>query len=188
VHAWLHSGNEPDSHRHWIIGRARRRSLEAAVGSATFQAAWRFRHRSAGVQILFPAHDDDSRQRDHLDRALAVSALAPLLHVAEQQTRGEKEKRFPNVEVTFKKNAKVNDRICTVLEIRHPDQNPQFEFHLAQVFIDDELNIPIRYAAYGWPEADDELPVQEEYTYMKLKLNQGFTDKDFDTKNKKYNF
>ena len=90
---WLHCGNEPNSHRHWIIGGARRRSLEAAVGSATFQAAWRFRHRSAGIQILFPAHDHDCRQPDRLDRALAVSALAPLLHVAEQQTRGEKEKR-----------------------------------------------------------------------------------------------
>jgi len=102
--------------------------------------------------------------------------------------RGEREKRFPNVEVSFKKNAKVNDRVCTVLEIRHPDQRPQYEFHLAQVFIDDELNVPIRYAAYGWPEKGDDLPVQEEYTYMKLKLNQGFTDKDFDTKNKEYNF
>ena len=93
---WIHSGNEPDSHRHWSIGRSGRRSLEAAVGSASFQAARRLRHRSAGVQILFPAHDDDSRQRDRLDLALAVSALirlTQLLHVAEQQTRGEKEKR-----------------------------------------------------------------------------------------------
>jgi len=103
--------------------------------------------------------------------------------------RGQREKKFPDVDVTFKKNAKVNDRICTVLEIRHEDQRPQYEFHLAQVFIDDELNVPIRYAAYGWPDRPGgEKPVLEEYTYMKLNINKGFTDKDFDSENAEYNF
>ncbi len=102
--------------------------------------------------------------------------------------RGESERRFPEVEVNFKAQARVKDRTCTVLEIRHPQRRPEYEFYLAQVFIDDQLGVPIRYAAYGWPENNQEPPVLEEYTYMDLKINTGLQDEDFDTKNAKYNF
>ena len=103
--------------------------------------------------------------------------------------RGQRERQFSDVEVNFKKNARVNDRVCTVLEIRHPQRRPEYEFYLAQIFIDDQLGVPIRYAAYGWPEgAQGESPVLEEYTYMQLKLNVGLTDDDFDVNNKNYNF
>ncbi len=103
--------------------------------------------------------------------------------------RGTAERKHPDVEVNFKKNAKVNDRVCTVLEIRHPTQRPEYEFYLAQVFIDDEMNIPIRYAAYGWPDSPkSQPPVLEEYTYLDIKVNVGLTDYDFDPKNENYNF
>ncbi len=103
--------------------------------------------------------------------------------------RGQRERQFPDIEVTFKKNARINDRICTVLEIRHPQRRPEYEFYFAQIFIDDQLGVPIRYAAYGWPEAPQAEPsVLEEYTYMQLKVNVGLTDEDFDPNNKNYNF
>lgn len=103
--------------------------------------------------------------------------------------RGERERQFSDVEVTFKKDARVNDRVCTVLEIRHPTRRPEYEFYFAQVFIDDELGIPIRYVAFGWPEGGSaEPPVLEEYTYLKLEINVGLTAADFDPKNKDYNF
>ena len=64
-----------------------------------------------------------------------------------------------------------------------------FRFHLARIFIDDELQVPIRYAAYLWPAREGGKPVlDEEYTYLNLKLNNGFTDRDFDYRNEKYRF
>jgi hypothetical protein len=102
--------------------------------------------------------------------------------------RGQIERRFPDVEVSFKKDARVNDRTCTILELRHPNRRPEFEFYHAQIFIDDELGVPIRYAAFGWPEKGQEPPVLEEYTYLKLEVNVGLQDADFDHKNPKYNF
>ena len=100
-----------------------------------------------------------------------------------------RERKFPDVEVTFNKDAKVNDRSCTLLEIKHPNRRPEFEFYYAQIFIDNELNVPIRYAAYDWPTAADDKPeVIEEYTYLKLQMNVGLADKDFDPKNPDYNF
>ncbi|MGH7927183.1 MAG: DUF1571 domain-containing protein, partial [Candidatus Binatia bacterium] len=89
----------------------------------------------------------------------------------------------------FFQGAKINGRICTLLEVRHPVPRPYFDFHIARVFIDDELNVPIRYAAYTWPQQEGaEPPVIEEYTYLDLKLNVGLTDADFDPDNSSYNF
>ena len=57
------------------------------------------------------------------------------------------------------------------------------------MFIDKELNVPIRYAAYGWPEKKGGKPtLEEEYTYLNMKLNVGLTDADFNHENPKYNY
>lgn len=106
--------------------------------------------------------------------------------------RGEREKRYDECEVRFIKGAKINDRICTVLEVEHPTPRAHFEFNVAQIFIDDELQIPVRYAAYLWPQSPDKRLdpslVIEEYTYLNVKLNQGLENADFDRANPNYNF
>jgi outer membrane lipoprotein-sorting protein len=101
----------------------------------------------------------------------------------------EHDKQFGECEVNFFPNAKVNGRICTCVQVVHPVPRRNFRFHLARVFIDDELLIPIRYEAYDWPQETGGQPVlMEEYTYMNVKVNQGFTDLDFDPKNTAYKF
>jgi hypothetical protein len=103
--------------------------------------------------------------------------------------RGERERKFAEVEVKFIPGAKINGRLCTVLQVIHPVQRPHFEFYKAEIFIDDELKIPTRYAAYFWPSRPGEPePVIEEYTYLNMKLNVGLTDADFDPNNPNYNF
>ena len=110
--------------------------------------------------------------------------------VAELIKRGEREKQYEECEVTFQKGAKINGRSCTVLSVRHPEPRDYFEFHLAQIFIDDEYNLPVRYAAFHWPTRKDDQtgPVLEEYTYLDMKLNVGLTDADFDSNNPNYGF
>lgn len=103
--------------------------------------------------------------------------------------RGEKEKKFNDCVVQFHKGFKVNNRVCTLLELKHPDKKPHHEFHLAQIFIDDQLQLPIRYAAYDWPKKPNERPqVIEEYTYLDVKLNVGLDKADFSQGNPKYKF
>jgi hypothetical protein len=102
---------------------------------------------------------------------------------------GERDRQRGEVQVQFRKGAKINGRVCTMLEVIHPVERPHFDFHKAQIFIDDELNIPIRYAAWTWPVREGGEPVlEEEYTYLQVKLNQGLTDKDFDPENGDYKF
>ncbi len=73
---------------------------------------------------------------------------------------------------------------------RHPPGPARnFLFHVAQIYVDDELNLPIRYEAYDWPAEEGGKPqLTEEYTYLNLKLNNGFTDADFDIRNPNYQF
>ncbi len=130
------------------------------------------------------------------DGALAMQGqLYPLTDIGLENLmlklieRGNAERRFPDCDVTFHKNAKINGRSCTLLRVSHEVQRPEFEFSRAEIFIDDELNVPVRYAAYGWPSAPGASPpVLEEYTYLQLKINIGLTDYDFDPKNKDYRF
>ena len=62
-------------------------------------------------------------------------------------------------------------------------------FHLARIYVDQQYNLPIRYEAYDWPkEPGAEPQLIEEYTYLDLKLNNGFTDADFDIRNPNYQF
>jgi len=101
----------------------------------------------------------------------------------------EHDRQFGECDVQFFPNAKVNGRVCTCIQVVHPVPRRNFRFHLARVFIDDEFLIPIRYEAYDWPHAEGGQPVlMEEYTYMNVKINNGFTDADFDPKNTAYKF
>lgn len=105
--------------------------------------------------------------------------------------RGELDKAAGrrDCEVTFHENAKINGRKCTLLQVKNEVATENLDFHMAQIFIDDELNVPIRHVAYDFPaKPGDPLPVIEEYTYLNLKINVGLTDKDFDHNNEEYSF
>ena len=52
----------------------------------------------------------------------------------------------------FIKGAKINDRVCTCIRVIHPVPRRNFLFNVAQIFVDDELNVPVRYESYGWPK------------------------------------
>ncbi len=105
--------------------------------------------------------------------------------------KGERDRQQSECKVEFLTGAKVGSSDCTVLVVTHPVARPHFDFHKAQIFIDDKLNIPVRYAAYSWPadgrEAGDN-DLLEEYTYQNIKINVGLTNADFDPKNSSYNF
>jgi hypothetical protein len=102
---------------------------------------------------------------------------------------GEKDTQYGECEVKFFEGAKINDRGCTCIQVIHPIPRREFLFHVARIYVDDELNLPIRYEAYDWPSQPGGPPeLTEEYTYLNLKLNNGFTDADFDTDNPNYEF
>ncbi len=103
--------------------------------------------------------------------------------------KGERDRELGICKVRFVDGAKVAKRPCTMLEVRHDEANPAYDFHVARVFLDKQLGVPIRYEAYDWPSSEDGKPVLiEEYTYIDLKTNVGLTDEDFDRENPNYRF
>lgn len=109
--------------------------------------------------------------------------------VAKLIEKGKHDRQYGEVEAEFIKGAKINGRQCTLLQVKHPTMRDHFEFHLAQIFIDDELQLPVRYVAYHWPAAAGAAPpVMEEYTYVNIKTNVGLTDQDFSRDNPAYKF
>ena len=97
--------------------------------------------------------------------------------------------QFGECDVKFIKGAKINNRSCTCIQVIHPEPRKELLFHLARIFVDDELNVPVRYEAHDWPSEKGGAPeLIEEYTYLNLKINNGFTDLDFDIKNPDYKF
>jgi len=103
--------------------------------------------------------------------------------------RASRERSFGECKVQFFKGAKINGRSCTLIQLEHPVKRPQFQFHIARVFIDDEHQVPVRYAAWDWPETEGgKPPLLEEFTYTNLQLNVGLTAADFNHKNPKYNY
>jgi outer membrane lipoprotein-sorting protein len=102
---------------------------------------------------------------------------------------GEQDVKYGECNVKYYKGAKINNRVCTCIEVVHPTPRRNFLFHVARIFVDDEYNLPIRYESYDWPKEPGATPeLLEEYTYLNLKLNNGFTDADFDIKNPNYRF
>jgi hypothetical protein len=113
--------------------------------------------------------------------------------VAKLIERGNRDRQHPDVTVDIRRNTRVGQRVCTMIQVQHPEPRADFDFSVARVFIDDELNLPVRYAAYDWPREGQTNEhgmgdVIEEYTYLNLQVNVGLTDRDFDPENPEYNF
>jgi len=103
--------------------------------------------------------------------------------------RGNRDRAAGTCKVQFRKGAKINGRVCTLIQVTHPTKRAPYDFHVAQIFVDEELGMPIRYASYDWPKAEGQRPqLIEEYTYLNLKINADLKDEDFDPDNANYAF
>lgn len=103
--------------------------------------------------------------------------------------KAERDRSAGPCTVNYTEGAKINNRPCTLIEVVHAQRRAPYEFHKAHVFIDDEMNIPVRYAAYDWPTQPGAKPqLIEEYTYVQVKLNVGLTDEDFNPDNPAYKY
>ncbi|MDR2344749.1 MAG: DUF1571 domain-containing protein [Planctomycetaceae bacterium] len=102
---------------------------------------------------------------------------------------GKKDVNFGECSVNYKEGVKIDGRECTMIQVTHPVPRANFIFNIARIFIDKELNVPIRYESYDWPKKEG-APVTliEAYTYQNLKLNAGFSELDFDYKNPVYGY
>jgi hypothetical protein len=96
-------------------------------------------------------------------------------------------------EVVVLANHMVANRDCQLIQVRPRPNNQQGTgtppFTLAEIAIDNELQVPIRYSAYdAADDASTELLLLEEYTYLDVELNVGLQPDDFNPQNPAYGF
>jgi len=85
--------------------------------------------------------------------------------------------------------AKINGRKCACAEALRRKPHRDAPFQLTKLFIDDELGLPVRYEAYEWPTEPEGKPLlAEEYSYLGLQIDNGYTDAEFDERNREYGF
>ena len=103
--------------------------------------------------------------------------------------KASRDKSAGMCKVEYREGVELMKRKCSLIELQHNERKAPYDFHKAQVFIDDELNLPIRFASYDWPTCPGAKPeLIEEYTYAKIAVNQGFTDLDFSPENPAYKY
>jgi hypothetical protein len=118
-----------------------------------------------------------------------ITEIGVLNLVEKLVERAQRERQSADGEVRYLEDAKVDGRPCTLIQVTHQERTPESDFYRARIFVDKQLNLPIRYAAWDWP-ADDGGPPQllEEYTYRDVQINVGLTDQDFDPDNPAYDY
>ena len=100
---------------------------------------------------------------------------------AEMIRKFEADTRYAESDVTTNEGTKINGRPTTMIQVVHPIPRQNFRAHVARVFLDNELRVPIHYDAYLWPEQPGgQPPLDESYTYTNLKINNGYSARDFD--------
>lgn len=102
---------------------------------------------------------------------------------------GQQELQEADCDVQVLPGAKINGRPCSLIQVAHREQQSSQTWQYVRIFIDDQLELPVYYAAYDWPvKADGKSVLLEEYVYTDIQLNVGLTDWDFDHRNENYLF
>ncbi|MGI9518886.1 MAG: DUF1571 domain-containing protein [Pirellulaceae bacterium] len=103
--------------------------------------------------------------------------------------KGERDRAHSECEVEFSRDIELDGRPCTLITITHPERRDHFDFHIAKVYIDDQLDLPVGYEAYSWPQEPGGGPMLlEKYFYREIQLNAGLNERDFHPDNPNYNF
>jgi hypothetical protein len=103
---------------------------------------------------------------------------------AELLKKCEADLQYAECEVVTRNDTKINGRPTTMVQVVHPIPRQNFYAHVTRIFLDNELRVPIHYDAYMWPaQPGGEPPLEECYTYTNMKVNNGYTARDFDASN-----
>ena len=104
--------------------------------------------------------------------------------------RGAKDLDNPDVTATLTKGHLIDGVEAELIQVRRAKPSgEEDDFSMAEISIDPKRKLILQYRSFGWPaEGQDDVPLQESYTYRDIKTNVGLTDLDFDYTNPEYSF
>ncbi|HUP81646.1 MAG TPA: DUF1571 domain-containing protein [Pirellula sp.] len=110
--------------------------------------------------------------------------------------KGERDRLLGPATIRTTEKVAFDGKTCRLIEVIHESptavingKTVEFEYYLAQIYIDYERLLPLKYVSFSWPKAPGDAPeLIEEYTYQDVSLNVGLSESDFDPKNPDYGF
>ena len=140
------------------------------------------------LNVLTLKLDPDSNMAMRGNR-YTIESIGMLNLLKKMIDKGIHDRQHGTCEVKLTRNVRVGTATCTRFEIIHPKKTKHFDYHKAEIYIDDERNLPIAYRGYDFPDEPGGRPkLIERYFYKDISLNIGLTDEDFDPANEKYKF
>ncbi len=101
----------------------------------------------------------------------------------------ERDSQYGECEVKVFPDAKINGRSCLCIQVTHPTpRRDSASTSAVSTSTTSWASPPGTRPTVGPPRPASEPPLQEEYTFLDLKLDNGFTDADFDVANPAYGF
>ena len=97
--------------------------------------------------------------------------------------------KFVQCDAKTMPGAKLDGKPCTCVELTRRQRHRDVPYQMTRLYIDPEMQLPVRYEAYEWSSSPSGAPVlAEEYTYRELEPNLRFANRDFDVGNPEYGF
>lgn len=131
---------------------------------------------------------DSAAVRNYSTRSVMQMGFRRLLEELVELSNDES--LFQHSVIQYFGEAKVGDRNCQALQITFlkPHVVGEDDFYRIQIYVDQELQLPIHLIIYDWPEMGMEPKIRESYLYVIREMNPGFTDEDFCHLNPEYSF
>ena len=143
--------------------------------------------REAGLLGVLPIFLDPESKLAMSDSRYPIWEIGFDSLIEKMIEKGERDQKIGKSTVEVNRWVELDHRPCTKIVIEHPEFQEGFDFHRAEIVIDDELNIPIHYAAYDFPEIPGGTPrLLEQYTYREVDLEAKLSEEDFQRSNPDY--
>jgi hypothetical protein len=197
--------------REWVGQQFVVQSMYMKLREQPFSVYLKFNEPNAGREILYVKGQNQNMLLAHEGRGIASLLGTVSLPLNDEKIRAEnrypitdigmrrilellierweKEAMYGEIEVKYFPNAKLGNIACEVVEASHPTPRNQFPFHITRMYLDQQTRYLVRVENFAFPRKPGEAPaVVEEYTFTNVRVNRGFTDADFDRRNKAYSF
>lgn len=195
--------------REMINRKLQETRMELKLREKPFSVYLKFIQPHAGREVLYVAGNNDGKLQVH---DVGIAGLAGTISLDPEGKYAMADNRYPvtmigmrtlvtqvleqwldetsadDLSVNLYPNARIGQTACKAIESSHASPQSGAKFHMTRLYIEQEHGLPVRVQQYDFPKGDMKPVLVEDYLYSDLKLNPGFQDIDFSTKNPKYRF
>ena len=146
-------------------------------------------HGPPGLLNVLSLKLDPSSSMAMKGNRYTIESIGMLNLLEKMIEKGENDRKLGDCVVRITRSIRLGGASCTRFEIIHPENTGVYDYYKAEIYIDDDRNLPIAYRGYDFPDSPGGRPkLIERYFYKDININVGLQDQDFDPANERYQF